>query len=58
MPNLDRAHPSHELRFSDASSFDFICKKCGHCDQVPGGWGALARPCPKARKKKGSCRSK
>jgi len=42
-------HPSHKTRFSfGASSFDEICEKCGATDQVPGGWGRLAFPCPKA----------
>lgn len=39
-------HPSHELRGSDASTFDVICTKCGRHDQVPGGWGLLEQPCP------------
>lgn len=40
-------HPSHETRFSfDASSWDEKCVFCGATDQVPGGWGALADPCP------------
>jgi hypothetical protein len=39
-------HPSHVTRFSDASSFDEICVNCGATDQVPGGWGRLAYPCP------------
>ena len=38
-------HPSHELRSSDASTFDFICEKCGCTDEVHGGWGKLALPC-------------
>lgn len=41
-------HPSHITRSSDASTFDEICVKCGATDQVPGGWGRLAEPCPKA----------
>ena len=42
-------HPSHVLRFSmDASSYDEICVNCGATDQVPGGWGQLAFPCPHA----------
>lgn len=40
-------HPTHQTRFSDASTFDEICVKCGATDQVPGGWGRLALPCPK-----------
>ena len=41
-------HPSHKTRFSDASTFDEICVNCGATDQVPGGWGQLAYPCPNA----------
>ena len=40
-------HPSHVTRFSDASSFDEVCVNCGATDEVPGGWGKLAKPCPK-----------
>lgn len=40
-------HPSHVTRFSDASTFDEICMNCGSTDEVPGGWGQLAKPCPK-----------
>ncbi len=41
-------HPSHVTRFSwDASTYDEICVNCGATDQVPGGWGELANPCPK-----------
>lgn len=39
-------HPSHVTRISDASTFDEICVNCGATDQVPGGWGSLAKPCP------------
>jgi hypothetical protein len=39
-------HPSHQTRFSDASTFDEICEICGAHDEVPGGWGKLADPCP------------
>lgn len=39
--------PSHVTRMSDASSFDEICVNCGAHDEVPGGWGKLAFPCPK-----------
>lgn len=39
-------HLSHVTRFSDASTFDEICTSCGATDEVPGGWGALALPCP------------
>ena len=45
-------HPSHVTRFSDASSYDEICINCGATDQVPGGWGKLAYPCPKTELKK------
>lgn len=41
-------HPSHKLRCSDASTFDMICVYCDRTDQVPGGWGLLVHPCPKA----------
>jgi len=41
-------HPSHVTRMSvDASSFDEVCINCGARDEVTGGWGALAKPCPK-----------
>lgn len=42
----DTLHPSHVTRISDASSFDEICVNCGATDQVLGGWGKLAEPCP------------
>lgn len=42
-------HPSHVTRFSDSSMYDERCVNCGATDQVPGGWGRLAEPCPKAR---------
>lgn len=46
-------HPSHKTRFSfDASTWDEICIYCGATDQVPGGWGKLASPCPNAPSKK------
>ena len=52
------AHPSHQTRFSfDASTYDEICVNCGATDQVPGGWGDLAKPCPKAHLKVGTRRS-
>lgn len=38
-------HPSHKVRFSDASTFDLICEKCGAHDNVPGDWGDLEYPC-------------
>lgn len=41
-------HPSHVTRISDASTFDEVCTLCGATDVVPGGWGRLAEPCPKA----------
>ncbi len=31
---------------SDASTYDEVCINCGETDQVPGGWGRLADPCP------------
>jgi hypothetical protein len=37
-------HPSHVTRFSDASTFDEICTKCGATDRVRG--GMLWAPCP------------
>lgn len=41
-------HPSHVTRISmDASTYDEICINCGRTDEVPGGWGKLAEPCPK-----------
>lgn len=43
-----KKHPSHVTRSSDASTFDEICVKCGAKDNVPGGWGDLAKPCPKS----------
>jgi hypothetical protein len=27
--------------------YDEICVNCGAHDNVPGGWGDLAKPCPK-----------
>jgi hypothetical protein len=40
-------HPSHQTRISmDASTYDEICINCGATDEVPGGWGRLAAPCP------------
>jgi len=41
----DKLHPSHEVRSSDASSFDFICENCGATDGL-GTWGRLILPCP------------
>ena len=35
----------------NASSFDYICDNCGATDEVPGGWGALALPCPNPKPK-------
>ncbi len=41
-------HPSHVTRISmDASTYDEICVNCGATDEVIGGWGRLALPCPK-----------
>ncbi len=42
---LDKLHPSHITRFSDASSFDEICINCGYTDSLAT-WGRLASPCP------------
>ena len=44
---MDTKHPSHVTRMSDASTYDEICVNCGARDEVPGGWGDLAKPCPK-----------
>lgn len=44
-------HPSHETRSSDASRFDTVCDKCGRTDEVPGGAGQLALPCPAVKMK-------
>jgi hypothetical protein len=44
---MSGCHPSHRaVRFSDASTFDFICDDCGATDEVLGGSGRLAYPCP------------
>jgi hypothetical protein len=43
---MQRVHPSHKTRISDASTFDEICDLCGAHDQVPGGLGDLVHPCP------------
>jgi len=41
-------HPSHVTRISiDASTYDEICINCGATDIAGGGWGVLAKPCPK-----------
>ena len=40
----EEPHESHDLRSSDASSFDVICKTCGHTDRL-GSWGYLRQPC-------------
>lgn len=43
-------HNSHAVRFSwGASTYDYICTSCGATDEVPGGWGSLALPCPKPK---------
>ena len=39
------AHPSHQLRSSDASSFDVVCENCGATDKA---CALLAAPCPQA----------
>lgn len=44
---MDGPHSSHVTRMSDASTYDEVCVNCGACDEVPGGWGRLAHPCPK-----------
>jgi hypothetical protein len=46
-------HPSHNTRYSDASSFDEICENCGATDDVMSGPGALMYPCrnPEGKKK-------
>lgn len=42
-------HPTHRTRFSfDASTWDEMCVNCHSTDEVPGGWGRLALPCPSA----------
>ena len=46
---MNGPHYSHVTRGSDASSFDEICVNCGAHDEVIGGWGLLAEPCPNAR---------
>lgn len=52
LPRIAAAHRTplgingHITRISDASSFDEICINCGATDEVPGGLGALAYPCP------------
>jgi hypothetical protein len=43
-------HPSHVTRGSDSSMYDEVCVNCGARDQVPGGWGELAKPCTKSEK--------
>ena len=43
-PNM--CHESHKnVKSSDASTFDFICRDCGATDSVTGGWGSLRNPC-------------
>lgn len=45
--SMNGKHPSHKTRTSlDASTYDEICEVCGATDEVPGGWGKLAEPCP------------
>ena len=42
----NKKHPSHKTRPAmGASSYDEKCIYCGATDQVPGGWGELAKPC-------------
>jgi len=48
MSDASGLHPSHKVRYSDASTFDTICVNCHRTDHVPGGWGELALPCPNA----------
>jgi hypothetical protein len=49
---MNGCHPSHRaVRFSDASTYDFICDDCGATDNPLGlrglgQWGTLASPCP------------
>lgn len=44
----EQKHPSHVTRISlDASTYDEVCINCDATDIVPGGWGDLAKPCPK-----------
>lgn len=41
-----KLHPSHTVRDSDASSFDFVCIRCGATDDPhSGSWGKLTDPC-------------
>ena len=46
----DFPHKSHDLRNSDASSYDYKCVTCGNIDKLqrgdPPSWGRLAFPCP------------
>lgn len=41
------SHPTHETRFSDASTFDEICVNCGATDSYGGG---LDSECPSPKK--------
>jgi hypothetical protein len=43
----DVCHDSHNVRSSDASSFDVICINCGATDSAGDGWGDLRFPCKK-----------
>ena len=43
---MNGPHHGHTTRTSDASTFDEVCVVCGATDEVPGGWGRLALPCP------------
>jgi len=48
MSEVKGKDPSHVTRFSwDSSVHDEVCVNCGAADIVPGGWGDLAKPCPK-----------
>jgi hypothetical protein len=40
-----RSHPSHKIRFSDASTFDETCEKCGCTDATPAGTYGLSVQC-------------
>ena len=48
--SIDKKHPSHVTRHSDASSFDEVCINCGARDISGGGWGDLAKPCGRKNK--------
>ncbi len=48
---VDKCHPSHKTRFSDASTYDEVCVNCGATDGL-GTWGKLKYPCPNPKGKK------